>query len=302
VGSLLVVPAIETGIAYALVAAVLWGGYIYSLKRYFAGIGPASLTVGVNGAAVVWYLPVTALRVDSGSVPSLFELGVVGVGAISLTIVTVAVAFVGFVRALEVGDVSYVTPINKLVPVFVLPIEILLLNAVLTPVQLTGVVVATVAVYVANVDPGADSGFTAPLRRAVTSRAAQLALGSAVLFAVSDVGKRVVLQEVGVQTELWVPLLLGGMLLVVLPLAVREGDLATTDVPKFAVAGVAVAVAEHITSLAFALLPASVASPIINTQAVVAVVLGGIVLREAAFGIRLVAAGLAVTGVTLVAL
>jgi drug/metabolite transporter (DMT)-like permease len=45
-----------------------------------------------------------------------------------------------------------------------------------------------------------------------------------------------------------------------------------------------------------------VASPIINTQAVVAVVLGGIVLRESAFGARLLAAGLPVAGVALVAL
>jgi hypothetical protein len=44
-----------------------------------------------------------------------------------------------------------------------------------------------------------------------------------------------------------------------------------------------------------------VASPIISTRAVVAVVLGGIVLRESAFGARLLAAGLAVAGLALVA-
>jgi drug/metabolite transporter (DMT)-like permease len=72
--------------------------------------------------------------------------------------------------------------------------------------------------------------------------------------------------------------------------------------PRFAVAGLVVAPGEHVTSLAFTALPASVASPIINTQAVVAVVLGGIVLRESAFGARLLAAGLPVAGVALVAL
>ena len=71
--------------------------------------------------------------------------------------------------------------------------------------------------------------------------------------------------------------------------------------PRCVLAGGGVAVAEHATSLAFSLVPASVASPIINTQAVVAVVLGGVVLREEAFGIRLAAAGLAVVGVGLIA-
>ena len=45
-----------------------------------------------------------------------------------------------------------------------------------------------------------------------------------------------------------------------------------------------------------------IASLIINTQAVVAVVLGGVVLEERYFGIRLVAAVLAVGGVTVLTL
>jgi drug/metabolite transporter (DMT)-like permease len=74
------------------------------------------------------------------------------------------------------------------------------------------------------------------------------------------------------------------------------------DLPKFAVAGAGVAVGEHVTSLAFQQVPASIASPIINTQAIVAVLLGGVLLRERAFATRLVAAALAVCGVGLIAL
>jgi hypothetical protein len=62
-----------------------------------------------------------------------------------------------------------------------------------------------------------------------------------------------------------------------------------------------VTLGEHVTSLAFTALPSSVASPLINIQAVVAVVLGGLGLRESAFGARLLAAGLAVASVPLVA-
>jgi drug/metabolite transporter (DMT)-like permease len=98
-----------------------------------------------------------------------------------------------------------------------------------------------------------------------------------------------------------VPLLLGGVLLVVLPLAIRDWVPLRDAAPRFVLAGGLVAVAEHATSLAFSVVPASIASPIINTQAVIAVVLGGVLLREEAFGIRLAAAGLAVVGVGLIA-
>lgn len=74
------------------------------------------------------------------------------------------------------------------------------------------------------------------------------------------------------------------------------------DAPKFLAGGALVALGEHLTTVAFAALPASVASPVINTQAIIAVVLGGIVLGERYFRIRLVAALLAVVGVGMIAL
>lgn len=59
--------------------------------------------------------------------------------------------------------------------------------------------------------------------------------------------------------------------------------------------------AVHLTTLAFDAAPASVVSSVVNTQAVVAVVLGGLLLGERGFGRRLLAALLAVVGVALIA-
>jgi len=286
------------GIGYAVVAAFLWGGYIFALKRYFSGYPGTVLTVGINAAAIAWYLPITATRGGFGRLPSPGAVGVVEVGVTLGTVVATATAFLLFLRALDLGAVSYVAPISKIIPVFVLPIEVLVLHERLTPLQVAGVVVATLAVYVANYRTGP---LLAPLRKAATARSARFALASAACFALSDVGKRLVLQEFALPLTVWVPLLLGGVLVVVLPLAAREWVPLRDAAPRFVLAGAGVAVAEHATSLAFARVPASVASPIINTQAVVAVVLGGIVLREEAFGVRLAAAGLAVVGVGLIA-
>jgi drug/metabolite transporter (DMT)-like permease len=286
------------GIAYAVAAAFVWGGYIFALKRYFSPYPGTVLTVGINAAAVAWYLPITATRGGFGRLPSPGEIGLVEVAVTLGTVVATAAAFLLFLRALDLGEVSYVAPISKIIPVFVLPIEVLVLHQRLTPIQVTGVVVATLAVYVANYRRGP---LFAPLRKAATARSAQFALASAACFALGDVGKRLVLQEYGIPLTVWVPFLLGGVLVVVLPLAIREWVPLRGALPRFVLAGGGVAVAEHATSLAFSLVPASIASPIINTQAVVAVVLGGVVLREEAFGIRLAAAGLAVVGVGLIA-
>ena len=289
----------DPGLGFAITAAFVWGFYIYVLKRSFSGYSPAVLTVLINAFAITWYLPVTLTRTDV-SRDTFAAFGTSEVGILALTVVTTAAAFVLFLYAIGAGDVSYVTPINKIVPLFVLPLEILLLGQVLTPLQVFGVVVATAAVYVANYDPG---GFFRPFVKAAHSRPAQLALLSAMCYAVSDLGKRVALQELAIPESLWVPLLLFGVLLVLLPSAVRNPPTnVRPDLPKFALGGAVVALGEHVTTLAFAILPASIASPIINTQAIVAVVLGGILLGERHFRIRLLAAVLAVVGVTLIAL
>ncbi|GGI96821.1 hypothetical protein GCM10008995_03510 [Halobellus salinus] len=281
-----------------MAAAFVWGGYIFALKRYFSSYPGTVLTVGINAAAVAWYLPITATRGGLDRLPSPGAVGAVGVAVTLGTVVASAAAFLLFLRALDLGEVSYVAPISKIIPVFVLPLEVLVLHQRLTSIQVTGVVVATLAVYVANYRRGP---LFAPLRKAATARSAQFALASAACFALGDVGKRLVLQEYEIPLTVWVPFLLGGVLVVVLPLAIREWVPLRGSLPRFILAGGGVAVAEHATSLAFSLVPASIASPIINTQAVVAVVLGGILLREEAFGIRLVAAGLAVVGVGLIA-
>ncbi|MEY7849879.1 EamA family transporter [Natrarchaeobius sp. A-rgal3] len=289
----------DAGLGVAIIAAVVWGVYIYVLKQAFSGYPPAALTVLINTFALAWYLPVAATEA-SGSADALGNFGILEVGVTGLTVVMTAVAFVLFLEAIADGDVSYVTPINKIVPMFVLPLEVVILGQLLTPLQVVGVVVATLAVYVANYDPG---GFFEPFVKAANSRPAQLALLSAMCYAVSDLGKRISLQELAIPERLWVPLLLVGVAVVLLPSAIRNPPQEIRgDLPQLALAGAIVALGEHLTTLAFAILPASIASPIINTQAIVAVVLGGILLGERHFRIRLVAAVLAVVGVTLIAL
>ncbi|WP_277554955.1 EamA family transporter [Halobaculum limi] len=289
---------VSPGIAVAVAAAVLWGVYIFSLKRYVSGVPATVLTVLVNVCALAWYAPVVAVRLSPSDLPDPASIGVGGVLALVGVVGGVAAGFVVYVNALAIGEVSYVTPINKIVPVFVLPMEVALLGADLPALAVAGVLVVTAAVYVANYRGG---NLLEPLRRAASARPAQLALLSAVAYAVGDVGKRAVLDRVGLPPEALVVVVLGGVLLVLLPLAIRDWPSKRPPLSTFAALGLLVATAEHLTSVAFAALPASIASPVINTQAVVAVVLGGVILGEQRLGTRLVAAALVVCGVGLLA-
>jgi uncharacterized membrane protein len=162
------------GVATALAAAVLFGVYLYVYKRYF-DVLPATVYTAVNETAgFVWYLPIAAVTWPAGTAalpdattPSdLVLLGAVGV--------TIAAANLVSIRALKLGDVSYVAPLNKLVPVFVLPVELLLLTTSIGVVQIGGVVLAVTAIYIANYE---TASMIEPFRRAATYRPARLALG-----------------------------------------------------------------------------------------------------------------------------
>jgi drug/metabolite transporter (DMT)-like permease len=290
----------EPGLFYALVAACIWGFYLFALKRYFQGIHAAVLTVFVNVFAILWYLPV-AVNTGAGGLPPFPPMDAQAIGILAGTIVIGGAGFILSVYALAVGDVSYVAPIAKIIPVFVVPIEVFGLGASLDATTILGIAVATTAVYLANYEGGS---LLAPLRRAVHARPAQLALLSAMLYAVSDVGRRIVLEGFTFPTRLWVPTFLGGVAIAVLPLALRrwptEG--VRTHLPLFVVAGIGVAFGEHITALAFASAPASIVSTLVNAQAIVAVLLGGLLLGEPGLRRRLAAACLAVVGVGLIAI
>lgn len=289
---------VDAGLGYAVASAGMLGVYMFLVKRYFDEY-PATVYVSVTFAcSLLWYVPIAALSVDGGLLPAGF--GTTGVAVFAVTLGGSLLAFLASFRAIATGDVSYVAPISKLIAVFVLPVEVLVLGQHLTPVQVAGVVVATAAVYVANYQPG---HLLDPLVQAARSRPAQLALASAASFGVVDVTKRALTQELAVPPETVNLALFSVIPLALAPLALRQsGAGLRADAGKFVGVGLLLAVAEHLVMLAFARLPASLASPVINSSAVVTVVLGGIVLGEEAFRVRLVAAGFAVAGVTLIAL
>lgn len=289
---------VGAGIAFALTAAVGWGVVLYGSKRYFAEFRSATLLSVAFAAAALWYAPVSAVAAHSGAGTASITPRVVAVVLGTIGLLTTAL-FLMF-RGIELGEVSYVTPITRIAPVFVVPVEVALLGEHLTPIQLAGVVVATAAVYIANYQGG---NLLLPLRRAVTYRPGQLALGSAVTLALLSVSQRYMLQELGVASTVWIGIKLAGGAVLLAPLGWMRTDRAKvrSKLPQFVVLGGVMALAEHFIGLSFQALPASIAAPVISFQSIVAVLLGGLLLHEANLRLRLVAAVTAIAGITLVA-
>nr|WP_305794577.1 EamA family transporter [Halomarina rubra] len=279
----------------ALAAALLYGCYLAGYKHFFGDYPALAYLLVVNGAAVVWYLPVAAPHL-----PKLSSVGLDVLAALLGTAALTGLAIAGLFEALRRGDVSYVTPLNKLVPLFVLPLELVIFSADLSALQMGGVVLATAGIYAANYESGS---LVDPFRRALSYRPAQLALASALTFAVVDTGKRLLLRELALPTPLVVWVSLVGITVVVAPLGLRQREqLPRRIAPALFGVGAFIALGNHLIALGFTELHASVASAIVNAQAVVAVLLGGLVLEEGAFGQRLGAGLLTVLGVAFVAL
>ncbi len=288
-----------SGFVLSIAAALVLGSYLVGVKRYFSQYPPTLLVALTYSVAVAWYLPAVALAVPTDQL--IFSVGLRGGAVLVGTAGFTALALFAFYRSLAIGDVSYVAPISKIVPVFVLPLEVLLLGQELSALQVGGVCVATVAVYVANYK---SDSLLAPIQQLARSKAGLLALASAAAFGVVDVGKRISMQELGVSPEGFVATMLVLVTLFLAPSAVRNRRAVDWWADRYllAVAGLVLVVGQHLVAVAFQTLPASVVSPIVNTQGVVAVFLGSVLLGEPHVRVRLAAAGLAVIGIVCISI
>lgn len=291
---------VQAGVLLALAAAVVFGVYLFVYKHSFADLPATVYVATVEVAGLCWYAVIAALTWPAGEPVVPPTLRHEGLALLLGACLAIAGANIVSIRAFKLGDVSYVAPLNKLAPVFVLPFEVALLSVWPGPLAVLGLVVAVVAIYVANYEGG---GLLVPFRRAASYRPAQLALGGAILFAISDVGIRAVLSRTALAPQVVALVSFAAVAGVALPLAasrMRWRELRPAVPGIVALAGV-FAVGVHTKTVAFDLAPASIVSPIANTQAVVAVVLGGILLHEPGLVRRLTAAVLAVSGVALIA-
>lgn len=291
---------LQAGVIWSVAAALLLGVYLFVYKRSFDGLPSPVYVATVEILGFLWYALIAAATWPASEplVPPTFgtEEGLLLVGICG----AIAGANLVSMQAFKLGDVSYVAPLNKLAPAFVLPFEVALLAAAPSPLQTVGLALAVAAIYVANYEGG---GLLMPFRRAADSLPARLALFGAVLFAVGDVGVRALLSGTDLTPQALALATFAGVAVVATPVASRQvrWTQLRPALPGIAALAALFAAGIHLTTIAFNVAAASVVSPIVNTQAIVAVLLGGVVLGEKGLWRRLGAAVVAVSGVALIA-
>lgn len=289
---------LSTGSSYALGSALVWGTFLFYFKRYFNEYPSTVALVLTSSFGIACYLPVTAYTVWSGTplFPSAFSL--MEIIFTLITILIFSLALLTFYHAVSTGAVSVVSPISKIHPVFIVPIELFLLGTHVSVLQLFGIVLATFAVYLANYS---GDGLFVPIRKLATFRPAQFGLLSAVLMALVNVSQRVLLHDIALTPQVWVLIKNGGVALLFVPIAASKWSVDVRgNLGTFLIAGLFIATGEHLVALAYATIPASVAAPLISLQAIIAVILGGLLLGEDHFKIRLLAALVAIFGIAFV--
>lgn len=281
-----------TWIALALVAAVstaaresfIKGGMRDGAELLVAG------TVAAIGAALL--LPF-ALSSPPPALGQSFWLALLvsgGVNALASTLIA---------RAVHASDLSIVSPLQTLTPVFMIGTGFLFLSEIPRPLGIVGVIVVAAGSYMLRLDVRRIS-WLEPIRALARDRGARLMLVVALIFAVSGA-----VDKVGVQAStpfFWGFALNAAIAAVLLPLALLRRAARPRHWQAVLLAGVLMAITIGAQMSALPLTLAAYVIAVKRTGVLFSVLSGGVVFREAGLRTRLAGAAIMIAGVVLITL
>lgn len=283
----------------ALLAAVLAATSDALRKGLVRNVDPTVVAALSAAAAAAGLLPVVAaegVRLDV----SPYLTAVVVSGGIN------AVAAVLIARAVQLSDLSLVTPLLGVTPVFTLAVAAVVLGELPTPAGLAGVLVIVTGTWVLAVGEG-GAGLAAPLRALWAEPGARLMILVAFLYGTSST-----FDKVGVlaSTPLgWALSLMGVVALLtgarVVASERRRRQVSALDAGTWALLvamGLALAcmLAAQMTALTTGL--AGYVIAVKRTSILLAVVAGGVFFEEGRMAVRLAGSAVILAGLTLLAL
>lgn len=213
-----------------------------------------------------------------------------------------------FLSALRAGELSLTYPLLALTPLFVIPVELVLLGELPRPLGAAGIVLMVLGIYLLEFTWGRRGGPLAPFRALAESPGARRSLAVAAIWSVTGTLDRVAVLEAspafyGAALAAGVSLLLFVLARVIGGSAFPARSLATpSDRRLLAVHGLLFALMFILQMEALRLALASYVLSVKRTGALLAVVLGWLAFRERAPARRLLGATVTVTGVAILAL
>ena len=299
-----------TWLALAAGCAVVYAFHGAWSKRVATGVGPLVAAWALFAFALPFLLGYLVLT----GIP---EIGPRFWWALGANVTLNLGAATLFLAALRAGDLGITYPLLALTPLFVIPVERLLLGVLPGGWGVGGILLMVVGIYLLHFGER-RAGLLAPLGALVRSPGARLALATAVVWSVTGTVDRVAVLE---SSPAFYGSFLAGSLALLFPplILVRrrwgpgpEGAVggvpdASPEAPRgrmalFLVHGLLFAVMYILQMEALRLALASYVLSVKRTGAILAVILGWAAFREASLRHRLVGTALTVTGATVLAL
>ena len=284
-------PWIEMWLLVAIVSALIRTGQSTLSKWLTDEHTGLELTWGTAVVAAVAVAPVAAW--SAATTPLQLSPWVVAVAVVAGCVELVALYM--WLEAFQSEDLSVVSPLRQMVPIFVVVLEPLFLGVAFDIYIALGAVLTAVGAYVVLVD---ESGVLAPVSR-ITERGPQLALASALLFAIASVKAGYLLDTVpSAVYAFYIYTWIGVGLSLILW---KRGDGLPVDYlrrPRFVSLGVVASMVTLTTFITLTLTPA-VSQAVVAFRASILfnIAIGGLLFKESGLAQRFIGATLIIIGI-----
>lgn len=216
------------------------------------------------------------------------------------------VAFISLFKAIEKTQISIVSPISSFTPLFTTLIAAFALRESPAFIKLVGILLIVAGAYLLNLSE-ARLGILAPFKKLIKTTGVQLAFLSTFIWAITPIFQKKAIFETSPQVPLFAAFV--GMcfvFIILLPFtfhkALRYKKEVSKEIKWFLLYGVGVAFAQLAAYTAFSQANVGYVATIMRMSGLFSVILGGTILKEGNMKERLIAAGIMIFGVLLLAL
>ncbi len=287
-------------ILYATVSAILFTAVAVISKELMDHIDAVRFTAIYSALAAFFYTPVLLYYLstsDTGLTALLAVLTLLsGLGNVA--------GMLAYNYSLSKTQISVAMPLNRVQPVFVGLLGVLLLGETMSTEKVLGIGLVTFASYIILLEGGHE--ILDPVKNLLDDRGAQLALASAVFFSATSIIDRFVTEQFSPQ--IYTFLILASMATALNAYMIKKDSNHVNKSLKeilnyrkmYAYAGLMTAIAYLVLYIAFSQAEASKVVPVLQLQVPLTVLLGQELFKEGHIIQKIIASILLIAGVILV--
>jgi|GEM_PF-514201 len=290
-----IIATVLAAVSYVIIAIIS--------KEVMENVSPLFFTAVSASVSTFFYLPVFIYHFSTSSLPAIYNIS----GFIIFSILTNVLGWFAYNQALKNDPVSVVMPLNRLQPVFVALLGVVILNEAINFRISLGILMATFGGYLVLLKN--PNHLITPFKDILSDKGEQLAILSAIAFGFAAISDRIV--TTNIPPELHAFFILFGLTAILNTyLYKRNGfqhikqtkkELKQQTKPYLTV-GILQSISLLAILTALSLQEASKVIPLLQIQVPLTVIAGGTLLNEEHITIKLIGSTILIIGVTLVAI